>query len=283
MGKVRGMQLSPRHTLNNGAAIDVLGYGVYKVPAEDCADLVSTAVDLGYRTIDTAALYANEAGVGSAVRTAEARGIAREDLFVTSKVWNTEQGYDSTLAAFDASMAELGLDYLDLFLIHWPCPERNLFIPTYKALETLYREGRVRAIGVSNFEEAHLEQLLAATEVVPALNQVELHPWLPQNRLRQVHAELGIATQAWSPLGRGAILDEATLVALAAEVGCSVAQLVLRWHVQSGHLAIPKASSAARIKENLDVFSFSLSDAQMAAIDGLDRNRRSGSHPNQVN
>lgn len=283
VGKVKGMQPSPRHTLNNGAAIDVLGYGVYKVPADECADLVSTAIDLGYRTIDTAALYANEAGVGQAVRAAETRGITREELFVTSKVWNTEQGYDATLAAFDASMAELGLEYLDLYLIHWPCPERNLFIPTYKALETLYHEGRVRAIGVSNFEEPHLQQLLAATDVVPALNQVELQPWLPQTRLRQVHAELGIATQAWSPLGRGAILSEPALLALAADVGCSVAQLVLRWHVQLGHLAIPKASSAQRIRENLDIFSFSLSDAQMSVIDALDEDRRSGSNPNQVN
>lgn len=283
MGKVKGMQRSPQHTLNNGAAIDVLGYGVYKVPADDCEDLVSTAIDAGYRTIDTAALYANEAGVGRAVRAAEARGIARNNVFVTSKVWNTDQGYDATLAAFDASMAELGLEYLDLYLIHWPCPERNLFIPSYKALETLYHEGRVRAIGVSNFEEPHLQQLLAATDVVPAVNQVELHPWLPQTRLRQVHAELGIATQAWSPLGRGAILTEPALVSLADGLGCSVAQLVLRWHVQSGHLAIPKASSAGRIQENLDIFSFTLSEDQMKAIDALDSDRRSGSHPNQVN
>ena len=283
MGKVGGMQRSPRHTLNTGAALDVLGYGVYKVPADDCADLVSTAIDAGYRTIDTAALYANEAGVGSAVRAAAQRGIAREELFVTSKVWNTEQGYDSTLAAFNASLAELGLDYLDLYLIHWPCPERELFIPTYKALETLYHEGRVRAIGVSNFEEPHLQQLLAATEVVPAVNQIELHPWLSQTHLRAVHAELGIATQAWSPLGRGAILNEPALLTLAAELGRSVAQVVLRWHVQSGHLAIPKASSAGRIQENLDIFNFTLNETHMRAIDALDRGQRSGSHPNQVN
>ncbi len=277
------MQRSPRHTLNNGAALDVLGYGVYKVPANDCADLVSTAIDVGYRTIDTAALYANEAGVGSAVRAAADRGIGREELFVTSKVWNTEQGYDSTLAAFNASMAELGLNYLDLYLIHWPCPERQLFIPTYKALETLYQEGRVRAIGVSNFEEPHLQQLLAATDVVPAVNQIELHPWLPQTQLRKIHAGLGIATQAWSPLGRGAILNEPALLALAAELGRSVAQVVLRWHVQSGHLAIPKSSSAERIQENLDIFNFTLSQAHMTAIDALDSGQRSGSHPNQVN
>lgn len=283
MGKVVTMHRSPKHTLNNGVDIDVLGFGVYKVPAEDCADLVSTALDTGYRTVDTAALYGNEAGVGTAVNRAVAGGMPRAELFVTSKVWNTEQGYDSTLAAFDASMEELGLDYLDLFLIHWPCPEQGLFIPTYKALETLYREGRVRAIGVSNFEPVHLNQLLDVCEVVPAVNQIELHPWLAQTELRTLHAQLGIATQAWSPLARGTIFDDPVLQALAAEHGRSVAQIVLRWHVQSGHLVIPKASSVQRIRENLDVFSFTLDDADMARVDTLDQDRRAGSHPNKVN
>ncbi|MDO5752602.1 aldo/keto reductase [Arthrobacter sp.] len=277
------MHRSPKYMLNNGVSIDALGYGVYKVPAEDCANLVSTALDTGYRTIDTAALYGNEAGVGQAVNRAVAGGLLREDVFVTSKVWNTEQGYDSTLAAFDASMEELGLDYLDMFLIHWPCPERGLFIPTYKALETLYQQGRVRAIGVSNFEPTHLHQLLDACDVIPAVNQVELHPWLAQRELLALHAELGIATQAWSPLARGAILADSTLSALAADHGRSTAQIVLRWHVQSGHLVIPKASSAQRIRENLSVFDFSLSDADMARVDALDQGRRSGSNPNQVN
>lgn len=283
MGKVEGMQRSPQHTLNNGVSIDALGFGVYKVPAEDCADLVSTALDAGYRTVDTAALYANEAGVGAAIRGAVAAGTPREDLFVTSKVWNTDQGYDSTLAAFDASMERLGLDYLDMYLIHWPCPAKNLFIPTYKALETLYRQGRVRAIGVSNFEEAQLRELVDTCSVIPAVNQIELHPHLSQIPLRQVHAELGIATQAWSPLARGAIFTDPALQALAAELGRSVAQIVLRWHVQSGHLVIPKASSAARIAENLDVFDFVLSQVHMAAIDSLDTGLRSGSHPQEVN
>lgn len=283
LGKVVGMQRSPKHTLNNGVEIDVLGYGVYKVPSEDCADLVSTALATGYRTVDTAALYGNEEGVGAAIRNAVAAGTPRTDLFVTSKVWNTEQGYDSTLAAFDASMERLGLDFVDMFLIHWPCPEKKLFIPTYKALETLYHEGRVRAIGVSNFEPEHLSQLLDATDVVPAVNQIELHPWLAQHRLRALHAELGITTQAWSPLARGALLTDPVLLALAAETGKSVAQLVLRWHVQSGHLVIPKASSTARIAENLNVFDFSLTDAQFTAINGLDQDRRSGSNPNDVN
>lgn len=273
------MQRSPKHILNNGAEIDVLGYGVYKVPAEDCADLVSTALDTGYRTVDTAALYANEEGVGAAIRGAVAAGTPREELFVTSKVWNTDHGYDATLAAFDASMDKLGLDYLDMYLIHWPCPDRELFIPTYKALETLYSEGRVRAIGVSNFEPEHLAKLLDATDVVPAVNQVELHPWLPQNELRALHASLGIATQAWSPLARGQILDEPALLELAATHGRTVAQIVLRWHVQSGHLVIPKASSPRRIQENLHIFDFTLDAAEMGRIDALESGRRSGSDP----
>ncbi|MHA7305168.1 aldo/keto reductase [Arthrobacter sp. TMN-49] len=277
------MHRSPKYTLNNGVSIDVLGYGVYKVPADDCVDLVATALDTGYRTVDTAALYGNEEGVGAAIAGAVAAGTPREELFVTSKVWNTEQGYDATLAAFDATMDRLGLDYLDMFLIHWPCPERQLFIPTYKALESLYQQGRVRAIGVSNFEAEHLEQLLDACQVVPAVNQVELHPRLPQTELRALHAELGIATQAWSPLARGAILDDPVLAELATAHARTVAQIVLRWHVQSGHLVIPKASSARRLRENLHVFDFSLSEPDMARIAALESGQRSGSDPLQVN
>ena len=277
------MHLAPKVPLNNGVLIDALGYGVYKVPAADCAALVSTAIDAGYRTVDTAALYGNEEGVGQAVNAAVATGMPREELFVTSKVWNDRHGYDSTLAAFDETMDRLKLDYLDMFLIHWPCPDQDLFIPTYKALESLYHEGRVRAIGVSNFEPEHLRRLLDATEVVPAVNQVELHPWLQQRELRALHAELGIATQAWSPLARGQLLDDPALAALAAARGRSVAQVVLRWHVQSGHLVIPKASNPGRIAANLDVFGFSLSDTDMAAVAAMDSGRRSGSNPNNVN
>lgn len=277
------MHLAPKVPLNNGVFIDALGFGVYKVPAADCAALVSTAIDAGYRTVDTAALYGNEEGVGQAVHAAVAAGMPREELFVTSKVWNDRHGYDATLAAFGESMDRLGLDYLDLFLIHWPCPEQDLFIPTYQALETLYHEGRVRAIGVSNFEPAHLHRLLDATEVVPAVNQVELHPWLQQRELRALHAELGIATQAWSPLARGQLLDEPALGALAEAHGKSVAQVVLRWHVQSGHLVIPKASRQERIAANLDVFGFELSASDMAVIADMDSGRRSGSDPNNVN
>ncbi len=277
------MHLAPKVSLNNGVRIDALGYGVYKVPAADCAALVSTAIDAGYRTVDTAALYGNEEGVGQAVNAAVAAGTPRGELFVTSKVWNDRHGYDSTLAAFGESMDRLKLDYLDMFLIHWPCPDQDLFIPTYKALETLYHDGLVRAIGVSNFEPAHLHRLLDATDVVPAVNQVELHPWLQQHELRALHAELGITTQAWSPLARGQLLADPALSRLAAAHGKSVAQVVLRWHVQSGHLVIPKASSRDRIAANLDVFGFALDDAEMAVVAAMDSGRRSGSNPNNVN
>jgi len=277
------MQPAPKISLNNGVLIDALGFGVYKVPADECAGLVRTAFDAGYRTIDTAALYANEEGVGQAVRAAVAEGTDREDIFVTSKVWNDRHGYQETLDAFGESMDRLGLDYLDLFLIHWPCPEQDQYIPTYKALETLYHEGKVRAIGVSNFEPDHLERLLEATEVVPAVNQVELHPWLQQKTLRALHEQLGIRTQAWSPLARGQLLDDPELGRIAAAHNRTVAQIVLRWHLEIGNLVIPKASTPARVRENLDVFDFTLSNAELAAIESMDRGHHSGSSPLKVN
>ncbi len=190
--------------------------------------------------------------------------LSREDLFVTTKLWNDDQGYDATLRAFDTSMANLGLEYVDLYLIHWPCPQRGLYPESYRAMETLYREGKARAIGVSNFQPAHLDRLLQTAEVVPAVNQIELHPWLQQEELRTLHRELGITTEAWSPLGRGQVLQDPVVLDLAAAHGRTAAQIILRWHVQLGNVAIPKASSYARIRENLDVFGFSLDDAAMA-------------------
>ena len=190
--------------------------------------------------------------------------LSREDLFVTTKLWNDDQGYDATLRAFDTSMANLGLEYVDLYLIHWPCPQRGLYPESYRAMETLYREGKARAIGVSNFQPAHLDRLLQTAEVVPAVNQIELHPWLQQEELRTLHRELGITTEAWSPLGRGQVLQDPVVLDLAAAHGKTAAQIILRWHVQLGNVAIPKASSHARIRENLDVFGFSLDDAAMA-------------------
>lgn len=284
LGRVICMEPAPKLTLNNGALLDQVGYGTYKVPAPDAASLVGAALDAGYRHVDTAALYGNEAGVGEAVKTfLEDGSLTRDEIFLTTKVWNTDQGYDRTLRAFDASLERLGLETLDLYLIHWPCPQRGLFVETYRALEELYRSGRVRSIGVSNFQPDHLRQLMDAAEVVPAVNQIELHPWLAQEELRQLHAELGIRTVAWSPLGRGAVLADPVVRDIAAELGVSPARVILRWHVEQGNVVIPKASTPARIAENLDLFSFGLSASQQAAMATLDRNQRSGSHPDTVN
>ncbi|MEV4991460.1 aldo/keto reductase [Pseudarthrobacter sp. LMD1-1-1.1] len=289
------MRTSPRLSLNNGVLIDQLGFGLYKVPAADAEGLVATALAAGYRHFDTAAMYGNETGVARGISSQLDAGtgsggsgelfpsLTREDVFITTKVWNDHHGYDATLRAFDDSMVNLGLDYVDMYLIHWPCPRRGLFPETYRALETLYREGRVRAIGVSNFQPAHLDRLLQSAEVVPAVNQIELHPWLQQEELRSKHAELGIRTEAWSPLGRGQVLADPVIQACAAEHGRTPAQVILRWHMQLGHVAIPKASSEARIRENLDVFGFELSGRDLVAIKALDRGQRTGSHPDNVN
>ena len=291
------MKTSPRLSLNNGVLIDQLGFGLYKVPPADAADLVTMALEAGYRHFDTAAMYGNETGVGKAIGALSgyagggpgggsgeaAPPLSREDLFVTTKVWNDDHGYDATIRAFATSMSNLGMEYIDLYLIHWPCARRGLFTESYRAMETLYREGRIRAIGVSNFQPAHLERLLDGAEVVPAVNQVELHPWLQQDELRAMHARLGIRTEAWSPLGRGHVLEDPVVLALAAEHHRTAAQIILRWHLQLGNIVIPKASSYARLRENLDVFGFALSDADMAALASLERGRRTGSHPDHVN
>jgi diketogulonate reductase-like aldo/keto reductase len=289
------MTTSPRLSLNNGVLIDQLGFGLYKVPPKDTANLVATALEAGYRHFDTAAMYGNESGVARGLvdlfATEAATGgsgeaahsTSREDLFITTKVWNDDHGYDATLRAFDKSMINLGLEYVDMYLIHWPCAKRGLFQETYRALETLYREGKVRAIGVSNFQPQHLDQLLETAEVVPAVNQIELHPWLQQAELRDKHRGLGILTEAWSPLGRGQVLEDPVIGALAGEHKVSAAQVILRWQLQLGNVTIPKASSAARIRENLDVFGFELSALDMADIEALERGHRTGSHPDNVN
>ncbi|BBE22911.1 oxidoreductase [Arthrobacter sp. MN05-02] len=271
----------PRATLTDGTSIDVVGYGVYKVPPEDTARLCSTALDAGYRLLDTAALYGNEVGVGAAARAYLETG-DRADLFVTSKVWNDDHGFDATLRAFDATMRRLRLEELDLYLIHWPCPSKGLYVETWRALERLRADGRVRSIGVSNFQQPHLERLLAETGVVPVLNQIELHPYLQQRDLRSFHEQHGIATQAWSPLGRGNVLQDAVVGRIAADLGRTPAQVILRWHLQRGILTIPKASSSERISSNLDIFGFALDDGQVGALDALDREQRFGSHPDRV-
>jgi 2,5-diketo-D-gluconate reductase A len=288
------MKTSPRLSLNNGVLIDQLGFGLYKVPPEEAAGAVTMAIEAGYRHFDTAAMYGNEEGVGRAIADAlasasEAGGSgeglspSRNNLFVTTKVWNDDHGYDKTLQAFSTSLSRLGLDYVDLYLIHWPSPERGLFQESYRALETLYHEGKVRAIGVSNFQPRHLEQLLETAEVVPAVNQIELHPWLQQEELRELHQKLGIRTEAWSPLGRGQVLEDPAVLKLAERLRRTPAQVILRWHVQLGNIVIPKASAEGRIRENFNVFGFTLDDADMADLARLERGQRTGSHPDNVN
>jgi 2,5-diketo-D-gluconate reductase A len=271
---------SPTLTLNDGTSIPVVGLGVWQTPAEDTERAVSAALHAGYRHIDTAAAYGNEAGVGRAVA---ASGIPREDVFVVTKLWNSDQGYEKTLAAFDASMARLGLDYLDLYLIHWPTPAQNLFIDTFKAFAHLRDQGRIRAIGVSNFEPEHLKLLIDATGIVPAVNQIELHPRLPQAELREVHARYGIATEAWSPLGQGSLLEDPIVTAIAERHGKTPAQVLIRWHIQLGNIVIPKSVNPDRIASNFNVFDFELSEADIASIATLDNGTRLGPDPRTFN
>ena len=270
----------PTVTLNNGIAMPQLGFGVFQIPDEETTAAVSTALESGYRSIDTAAVYGNETGVGRALASS---GIARDELFVTTKLWNADQGYDTTLTAFDASLDKLGLDFVDLYLIHWPTPARDLYRDTWRALEKLLADGRTRAIGVSNFQPAHLQRLLESTSVVPVVNQVELHPGLQQKPLRAFHARHGIATEAWSPLAQGALLADDAITSIAAGHGRTPAQVVLRWHLQLGNVVIPKSVTPARIRENLDLFDFALSADEMDAIAALDRGLRTGPDPDALN
>ncbi|MFB7864019.1 aldo/keto reductase [Streptomyces sp. NPDC056069] len=258
-----------------------LGFGVWQVPDDEAESAVATALEAGYRSIDTAAIYANETGTGKALAGS---GIPREELFVTTKLWNSEQGYDSTLRAFDASLAKLGLDHVDLYLIHWPVPAKDAYVDTYRAFEKILSEGRARAIGVSNFLPEHLERLLGETSVVPAVNQIELHPQLQQSESRAAHAKHGIATEAWSPLGQGrGLLEVPALVAIAQKHGRTPAQVVLRWHLQVGNVVIPKSVTPSRIRENIDVFDFELDAEDLAAVAALDEGRRLGPNPGEFN
>jgi 2,5-diketo-D-gluconate reductase A len=271
---------SPSITLNDGNSIPQVGLGVWQTPPEDTERAVVTALDNGYRHIDTAAAYGNEREVGHAVKQS---GVPREDVYLTTKLWNADQGYDSTLAAFEASMDRLGLDYLDLYLIHWPMPEKNAFVDTFKAFAHLRDSGRIRSIGVSNFEPEHLRTLVDATGIVPAVNQIELHPLLQQEELREVHAQLGIATEAWSPLGQGSLLSNPTVTAVADAHGKTPAQVLIRWHIQLGNIVIPKSVTPERIVSNFDVFDFELSEQDMASISSLGDGTRLGPDPRTFN
>ena len=271
----------PALALNNGVQIPQLGLGVFQVPVDKTERVVSTALEVGYRSIDTAAAYQNEEGVGRAIASS---GLARDAVFVTTKLWNAHHGYDRALRAFDASAQRLGLETLDLYLIHWPVPATDRYVETWKALEKLASDGRARAIGVSNFGVEHLRRLVDETGTVPAVNQVELHPYFQQTDLRAEHAEHGIATEAWSPLGQGgALLSDATITRLADRHGATPAQVVLRWHLQLGNIVIPKSANPARMRQNLDVFGFELSAEDLSAIADLETGKRIGPDPATAN
>ncbi|OBI83921.1 aldo/keto reductase [Mycobacterium sp. E740] len=267
---------SPSITLNDGNSIPQVGLGVWQTPPEDTERAVATALEAGYRHIDTAAAYRNERGVGQAVAKS---GLPRDDVFITTKLWNADQGYYSTLSAFDKSMERLALDYLDLYLIHWPLPANGAFVETFEAFAHLREQGRIRSIGVSNFAPEHLRALIDATGIVPAVNQVELHPMLAQQELREVHAQLGVATEAWSPLGQGSLLSHETVVSIAEAHGKTPAQVLIRWHIQLGNIVIPKSVTPERIVSNFDVFGFELSEQDMASISALGDGTRLGPDP----
>ncbi|WP_372411610.1 aldo/keto reductase [Streptomyces luteireticuli] len=273
------MTVNPTVTLNNGVPMPQLGYGVFQIPDAEAATAVGTALREGYRSVDTAAVYGNEEGTGAALA---ASGIPREELFVTTKLWNgasTTWTRDLVLREFDASLTRLGLDHVDLYLIHWPHPMRDEYLTIWRAFEEIARSGRARAIGVSNFQPAQLRRLIAETDTVPAVNQIELHPWLQQAELRSLHTELGIATEAWSPLGQGKLLDAPVLAKIAAKHGRTPAQVVLRWHLQLGNVVIPKSATPSRIRENIDVLGFELDQDDLGAIAALDNGTRLGPDP----
>jgi 2,5-diketo-D-gluconate reductase A len=266
----------PRVALHDGIEIPQLGFGVFQVPPEETQSAVEMALDAGYRHIDTAAAYRNEAGVGAALA---ASGLPREDVFVTTKLWNAQQGHDSTLAAFEASLERLGLDHVDLYLIHWPAPSQDRFVDTWRAFERIYEEEAARTIGVSNFRIEDLERLGVETGTRPTVNQIELHPRFQQAELRAWHDDQRIATEAWSPLAQGALLDDETIIGIAERHGRTPAQVILRWHLQLGNVVIPKSVTPERIRENIDVFDFELSDEEMAEFAKLDRGERIGPDP----
>ena len=272
----------PVLSLNSGATIPQLGFGVFKVDPAETERIVTDALELGYRHIDTAAIYGNEEGVGRAIAKS---GVPREDLFITTKLWNSDQGTQSAFDAIDLSLEKLGLESVDLYLIHWPAPERNSYRESWKALQQIQSDGKATSIGVSNFLVEHLEAIIADGGAVPAVNQIELHPALQQREVVEFSRANGISIEAWGPLGQGKypLFDEASVVEAAAAHGKTPAQVVLRWHLQNGNIVFPKSNSRERIAENLDLFDFELTDAEVAALSDLERDGRVGSHPSDVN
>ncbi|WP_404444852.1 aldo/keto reductase [Microbacterium marinum] len=268
----------PTLTLNDGHTIPQLGFGVFKVDPAETERAVSAALEAGYRHIDTAAVYGNEAGVGRAIA---ASGIPRDELFITTKLWNSEQGAATSRGAIETSLETLGLDYVNLYLIHWPRPDFDRYVETFQQLEQFKSEGLTRSIGVSNFHQPHLERILAETDTVPAVNQIELHPAFAQRALREFGEPRGILTEAWGPLGQGKydLFGEKAVADAAAAHGVTPAQVVIRWHLQQGIIVFPKSSTPARIAENFDVFGFELTADEVAAIDALDRGQRVGADP----
>jgi 2,5-diketo-D-gluconate reductase A len=270
----------PNITLNNGVEIPQLGFGVFQIEPEKTKDATLAALEVGYRHIDTAEMYGNEKEVGEAVR---ASGIDRSEIFVTSKLNNGFHAYDAALDAFEGSLKALDIDYLDLFLVHWPMPDVEDYVETWKAMEKMYESGRVRAIGVSNFQPHHLRRLHGETSVTPAVNQVEVHPYLANDEVRGFCAEHGIAVEAWSPIAQGGVLKDPAIVRIAEHLDRSPAQVTLRWHIQRGDIIFPKSVTRSRVEENFDLFGFELSGEDMAAIDGLDKGERTGPDPDTFN
>jgi 2,5-diketo-D-gluconate reductase A len=266
----------PVTALNNGIEMPQIGFGVFRIPERETVSAVLASIEAGYRSIDTASLYGNEAAVGRAISSC---GLTREEIFVTTKLWNDDQGYESTFAAFDKSLERLGVEYVDLYLIHWPAPTKGAYLDTWRAFEEIYARGRARAIGVSNFQPWHLQPIIDRGRVVPAVNQVELHPAFQQEAVRSFNRTHGIATEAWSPLARGDVLTDPIVAELSAKYEKTPAQIILRWHIELGNVVIPKSVRPSRMRENIDIFDFSLSAEDLATMAGLEHGARTGPDP----